>query len=172
MRVFHGVSGSSKGPLIYSAWRSWVIQHRSKAFLPHCLSVAATAIAKGATDKGPKGFARRGLSGMQICNRCEWSQKTQLSRSGGAAITAASRAITACSDATDLPAGISLAGWHTTCRQKYHLPADLTVARWPGACRLAYPMPADLPNSPAVPFPPTLMPGCPSWLALELASSL
>ena len=66
---------------------------------------------------GAKNLREGGLSGVQICHRCEWSQKTQLSRSGGAAFTAAGRAITACSDATDLPAGISLAGGHITCRQ-------------------------------------------------------
>ncbi len=124
-----------------SAWRSWVIQHRSKAFLPHCLTVAAPAIAKGAADKRRKGFARRGLSGMQICNRCEWSQKAQLSRSGGAAITAAGRAITACSDTTDFPAGIPLAGRHTTCPLAYRLPAGLPPAGWLTPCPLTYPIP-------------------------------
>ena len=77
---------------------------------------------------GAKNLREGGLSGVQICHRCEWSQKTQLSRSGGAAFTAAGRAITACSDATDLPAGISLAGGHITCRRAYHLPAGLALA--------------------------------------------
>ena len=65
------------------------------------------------------------------------------------------------------------------------LPAGLPAApSTPLACPLADCLPAGLANSagqvnsagpadsPAVPLPPTLMPGCPSWVALELDTSL
>jgi hypothetical protein len=48
------------------------------------------------------------------------------------------------------------------------LAAPSTPQTWPQADCL----PAGLPNFPAVPFPPTLMPGRTSWLAIELATSL
>ena len=57
-------------------------------------------------------------------------------------------------DSSDLPAG---------------LPA---VPSTPLACPLAYNLPAGLANSPALSYVPRLMPGCPSWVALELDASL
>ena len=53
----------------------------------------------------------------------------------------------------------SLAGGHLTSRRAYHLLAGLPIPRLPTKFLVA------------VQFPPTLIPGCPTWLELEISTS-